>query len=620
MPGSENRRTRRLAAREACILPLVLGLLPAPVSADRRRIVLDGRFDDWAALAPACADARGDGGAGAFDLGRIWLAEDHERLFLHFETGRDALLQSDCDLRLCLDTDDDPATGLLVWPLGVDFCWDFGRCRGVSYHDGLAADVSWREAGFTALPTCSAEQFEVCFDRRARTADGHLLFPAATVRLLLRDPTAGGDRAPDRGGALAYAFDEGEAIAPLEILSLPRPAARACRLLSYNVRRDGLFDPVREASFRRLLRAIDPDVIAFQEVYLHDAETTRARIASWLGGDWQAREVADLILVARGTIASAHALAGDRAAAFLVEPGEGWKQDLVVIDAHLSCCDHDGERREQAGAIGDFIRAVRAGTAGLPSASAIVLAGDLNLVGTSGPLDTLLSGELGLSERVPREPAVPSACTWIPAGDGYTPGRLDFILHDAVHTRSLLDVVLRTEALPAEYLEASALQAHDTGTASDHLPVFVDFVPAAAESTPGPRAAEVCWALTLAGPNPAIGEVKLLLLVEDEEQSVQAGALRWPEARGALRGCSDASSALRGAARFVVTDVTGRALARLSSPPLVPGAYPLVWNGKDGQGRDAAAGLYWISPPKAGEMGAWFAEGRARSIAVTLVR
>jgi hypothetical protein len=64
--------------------------------------------------------------------------------------------------------------------------------------------------------------------------------------------------------------------------------------------------------------------------------------------------------------------------------------------------------------------------------------------------------------------------TWIDAGSSFPPGRLDY----AFVTDSVLDIdhefVLHTPALPDAALQRHGLQAGDTNTASDHLPVVID--------------------------------------------------------------------------------------------------------------------------------------------------
>ena len=567
-----------------------LVVAPAPARAVRHRIVLDGRFDDWADVTPACEAARArDGGgsstpgrsAGAVDIGRVWLAEDEERFYLSFEIVGEARLLAESALRLCLDIDDDAATGFLVWPLGVDFSWEFDRCRGVFHDGGRATDVSWRETGFTILPAHAATRFELCFDRAARLDGEHLLFPGGASRLLF-------EGAASCAGPIEYAFERGDPLAPLETIPLEKADPRACRLLTYNVRRDGLFDPGRTASFARILRAVDPDVIAFQELYLHDAGETRERLEEWLGGEWNASRSGDLIVAARRPILSMRPLAGNRAAAFAVSSCLDGARDLTLVDAHLSCCAHEPERLAQAAAIRAFLREICA--AADPSAPAIptVVAGDLNLVATSAPLDTLLDAS-DLRDLTPREPARPFACTWIPATDDYSPARLDFVLIQEADLRPIREIVLRTDTLSPETLESHGLHAHDTQIASDHLPVFIDLLPA--ETVVPPPA--MPWRLALAGPNPASTEVHLTLQVSESARRV------------------------RGVLMTSVRNCAGRTIARLSSTPLVPGLHELLWDCTTAQGRPAHAGIYWICTVNTAEP---HASITPQSIPVVLIR
>ena len=124
----------------------------------------------------------------------------------------------------------------------------------------------------------------------------------------------------------------------------------------------------------------------------------------------------------------------------------------------------------------------------------MVYAGDLNLVGYAQQLETLLSGDIvqtdiygvgappdwdgtAWADALPRQTHDPFTYTWRDDGDGnFPPGRLDFLLYsDAVQSLEH-GFVLRSEALPADVLAASAMLSDDTGIASDHFPVVCDLM------------------------------------------------------------------------------------------------------------------------------------------------
>ena len=137
----------------------------------------------------------------------------------------------------------------------------------------------------------------------------------------------------------------------------------------------------------------------------------------------------------------------------------------------------------------------------VPYNTPLVYGGDLNLVGYAQQLTTLLTGDVqdeatygaggppdwdgtDWADALPRHTHAPLSYTWLNEAEGdWPPGRLDYLLYsDAVITAEH-SFVLYTEGLPADALATHGLQANDTESASDHLPVVTDFVANALLST-----------------------------------------------------------------------------------------------------------------------------------------
>ena len=72
-------------------------------------------------------------------------------------------------------------------------------------------------------------------------------------------------------------------------------------------------------------------------------------------------------------------------------PDSLFTKDLLVINAHMSCCDNDNDRQEQADDFVNFILDAKStgGIIDLANETPFVLCGDLNLVGFSQQLQTL---------------------------------------------------------------------------------------------------------------------------------------------------------------------------------------------------------------------------------------
>ena len=159
------RRSSRLAA---LFLGLALCLTSGAEAADQRAILLDGEFRDWRGIRALLHDPVGDGAAGGIDLGRVRIAHDRRYLYLRLGVGRETILQNGLTesagshLRLYLDLDASPDTGLPVDGLGVELEARFGERQLFEYDAaGARRAVSPGLGKVTALPTHSAAAFEI---------------------------------------------------------------------------------------------------------------------------------------------------------------------------------------------------------------------------------------------------------------------------------------------------------------------------------------------------------------------------------------------------------------------------------------------------------------------------
>ncbi len=486
-PGRELSRNSGfpLAARMgmgavACAAALSLcpaaGAAPAPAGAPG---AVDGRFADW----PGTGET-----TGPLDL-RV--AGDRDRLVFAFTLPSEIVLQGDPGVDLYLDLDHDPATGLRIQGIGADLTWSFASREGRAYVLGLPVRVTAAGLDLRQAPTVSARRFEVALDRRPVVA-GAAMEGADTVSVVVcaRGRAAGGGAEPvcDRR-TLAV---PGTAAPPPEPRSLDRERPGDLRVLTYNVRFDGLF--THRERFARILAALDPDVVLFQEVFNHEPEETRDLMAEILPGrDWQAVGAGSGVVVSAVPVAASGALGGKRDAIWvrLESPGHDWPEGPLLLNLHPPCCDNDAGRREELDQAAAWIRDARA-AGRLDPATPVLVAGDMNLVGDASEQRTLLAGTIAdtlrfgppaapdgdgtpFADAFPRHLAGGEVYTWRSDEGPFAPGRLDYI----VYTDSVLEIgnrfVLWTPDLPPARLEALGLEPDDTAAASDHLPVVADF-------------------------------------------------------------------------------------------------------------------------------------------------
>ncbi len=587
-PGSFAARCGRnlRAAFVACAL-LAISCGQA-VAGDLHRVVLDGAFEDWDGLAPTWVDPTGDGGPSGFDVGNIWLANDEERLFLAFEVGGNLVINEDNQFTLYIDTDDNPATGYPLGFIGAELVWNFGDRAGFFFHSGGWIDIAWDDIELLCGPTHSSTIYELSIARDAVPGGVQPLFGGGPMRIVLRDQQGGGDWAPDMGGAIAYTFADGT-LPPLETIDLVREAG-PMRIVSYNVLQDRLFEYYPKQSFRRVLQALEPDVIAFQEIYDHTATETRLLVEEWLGGDWDAYKISDKVLVTRTDILAHYEIAGGRAAAYRVAPMGDLNADLLIINVHLSCCSADEQRQEQCDAIMAFIRDAKepGGLIDLAPENPILIIGDTNFVGLDRQLETLLTGDIfdnatygpdfapdwddsDLVDLYSRQPTEPLGYTWYKPWSDYWPARIDMLIYTDSNLSMAKSAILQTEVMPEWYRLEYGLEPDDTSNASDHLPHFADLTVAGTGVAEQLGPASQGWRLRRVDGGPGAAPVRLALDLPEESAPVAARELR-----------------------VAVHDLTGRLLRRLDAREQRATRFEIVWDGTDEQGRPISPGTYWV--------------------------
>jgi endonuclease/exonuclease/phosphatase family metal-dependent hydrolase len=308
---------------------------------------------------------------------------------------------------------------------------------------------------------------------------------------------------------------------------LARADPAALRLVTYNVRWNSIFaevDAGRAERFARLARALDPDVLCLQEIGVHPDDMGRPGAKRWGAADvvellevllpggtgWHAFQGGDNVIASRYPLARTRSRPkpeGERSLALaLVDlPDERFAADLYVIANHFKCCDperFDAARQEQADAIAAWLRDVQSpgGELDLPRGTPFAVVGDLNLVGSLRPLDTLVAGDVyderrfgkdfapdwdasPLADLHPRHNADPRADDWTWAGgsERFPPSRLDFVLYSDSVLQVARSLALDTTTWSDAELGRAGLERWDTtadgaGRYVDHLPIVCDLL------------------------------------------------------------------------------------------------------------------------------------------------
>ncbi len=453
-----------------------------------QQINLDEDFSDWTDETLLFSDLLNDNQA-SIDFGSFYVNDDERFIYFLLEVGPEINLQENNSITLFIDTDNNPSTGLSKDNLGIDFEFTFGDKRGKLYFpNGSSVFIYHDDIGLINSPTVSSNKFELMLSKDA-VISNNLVFPSDTIHLFVQDPSS--DRLPDENG-INYVMKN--STIQFKEYSISKKDENQLRVLSYNVERDSPFDPSKKAYFERIIKAINPDVIGFQEIYDHSALDAQNFVASILPDEtwYSSKTVPDIIVVSKFPITKTAQTDGN--GIFLLDLRPKFDSDLFFISAHTPCCTNNTGRQEEIDNFMSFLRDSKNGTSSIPieENTPIVIVGDMNLVGFKRQQTTLITGDIFYEgiygadfnpdwDETPLEDAKPvttnttGTFTWFNEGSSFFPGRLDYIVFSNSVMTEENSFALFTRALPADSLSAYNLQKEDVVNAADHLPTVVDF-------------------------------------------------------------------------------------------------------------------------------------------------
>jgi len=492
------------------------------------RHVTDGAFDDWTGAATILRDPADAPLPSAIDVRTVSMGDDPRFVHLAIDVARVVNAQSmPGTLRLALNADGDSSTGATVDATrGVDLTVElsrrdrpqpggYGAGNGIRFVsvDGPGPLRSGYEVGLLVAPTTSASRFEVRIDRGVRTPDGRQLFVGQHVDVSLDFSDTSGVR--DETANATYRFETSFDATPppgAPLVAIAKPPA-TFRTLQWNVGGTRLRDHAE--AFARVFSALEPDVLLLDEVYetvtIDDLRALFAMVGS-TGAQWRfvighgggrqkgviasrepMREEPQLRQVSYPVGSLAALEANGAASAFkellAVERRIGlatagaWvrvgDREALFVPVDLQSGGYDGSaedrlRELQATTLRGAVVHVT-GRAPTP----IVIAGDLNLVGSTRPREDLGAG-LDSGRDLEAAPASllgdRSFVTWRDRRLGpFTPGRLDYTLFTSSTFEPVQAFVFDTTALSRSTLAAAGLSGDESAVTSGHLPVVCDF-------------------------------------------------------------------------------------------------------------------------------------------------
>jgi len=462
-------------------------------------IFLDGKTDDWNVPVPTYNDTENDGNV--FDFKYFSVTNDEQFLFIRLNFTPEAKLIENNLLALYIDGDNNNATGVSTNGIGAELRWDFGNRTGQFFKNGTT-NISFPEIQFRTLPTVTDTTYEIAIGRNVLPNGSDPLFSSLSIKIFIKDNDTNGDWMPNNGVTFEYTFDN-TPTTPLVPIEISREDTSLLRVMNWNVFFDGLLEPGRADNFERILQAIQPDIICFNEFFNSSATQVVDAInqmlplpgsASWYGVKLDAGNVT----ISKYPIIQSWAVyPGRRITASLIDLPQYNEKDIMVINSHFICCGvagRDSIRQLEADATIAFILDAKSvgGLIDLPANTPFLIAGDLNLVGLRQQLTTLTTGEIintqifgngsppdwdntDLEDLLSSQTDKRTAYTWRSDNSSFPPGRLDFQIYSNSVLTVEKDYVIQTEVMNTSRLTQYGLQQFDTRDASDHFPKVTDY-------------------------------------------------------------------------------------------------------------------------------------------------
>jgi len=453
-------------------------------------IILDEVYDDWSQN-DIVSEEIGD--ASGLDIESLSIANDDNYLYFKIDLDREVLLQSSSGILLAIDIDANANTGLNLEGMGAEIVFNFGQRAGRFYRGNNNSEIYHTDIGLITSPTVTSSSFEVAI-RRDFIIDGNVIGIDGDISVYVLDNSSStADYIPNRMEFARYTLKENVTMATAEF-SLDPDADSDFRILSYNVKRDNIFDFFLRDSYQNIFNAIQSDIYCFQEVYDNSAEDLFNLLDGWgvldHSTEWHYKKHGnDIITISKYPIVFSRFMAGNGLYVLDVNGTE-----VVVYNLHLPCCDNDSGRREEIDVMLANIRESRQGNSSyvFEDEAPIIILGDMNFVGFSEQVESILNGDIinnnnygddfimdydgtGLADLKPRTTGLSSSFTWYNPGSSFFPGRLDYIFYTDSRLEIKNSFTLFTEAMSDDWLDANGMMSFDASLASDHLPLVADF-------------------------------------------------------------------------------------------------------------------------------------------------
>lgn len=465
-------------------------------------ITIDGLFDDWAEVDISYSDSQGDGADA--DFADIKITYDNDFLFIYFNVHDGEYLMQDWnEFHLYIDADNDTTTGYYINGIGAELDWLFGDRSGSYYiMDGII-DIYQNDLTLRMAPTITNHEFEICISRNSNvlTMDGTQVLVEGKVILTDTGPNA--DQIPDENGGISFSIGE-DYIMPPTPITFDKRDETDIRLVTHNVWNSSLLDPNYEVYFQRIYQALDPDIVALQEMY-ENTNQLHSLFNDWFPDEqwYVSSQFRDNIIISKYPVLEEdYFTSSERTMVAMLNTEDDLGSNLMIFNAHLACCNNDESRQYDADEFVSNWRDWRENDNGpftLTEGTPFVYVGDFNLVGYRQQLTTFTEGDIedentfgddynldwdntSIADLFSRHSHIRMGYTWRWDNSSFSPGKLDYVLY----TDSVLDTskhfVFNTLTMDSASLAEYGLEAMDSYNSSDHSPRVLDIkIPADVE-------------------------------------------------------------------------------------------------------------------------------------------
>lgn len=478
-----------------CFFALLIFVKPA-LAQKNTEIILDGKCDEWKEIAGVSQTPKNDIQNWFTGL-KAW--NDDRYLYIQISFSKPLLIKEENNIFLEIDADNNPKTGYRVNGLGAEFGYVFGQRHGFLNLTSTSQMFGHSEIGLIINPNYEASDFEIAIDLYTHFESPQKIFHHDTIAITLWNRRLNEDLIPHGGIPFQYVLQKDnpyhQSKATLNTLN-----KESLRVMTWNVFYDGITDTNRKMQFHSVLTGIQPDIIALNECWSSDTADITLALNEFFPDSsrlWRStNNVLGNVICAPYPITVSGQIGTDHRLQYaLIQTRDKAVKDLLVINAHLSCCSADSMRDIECLEILSFIDKLKRKEIdlGMNNNPAFVILGDMNFVGKVNQLLWLQHNTSSFTQKeggngpdwngaslidlCPLQIGNNFTYTWQDLLKSFSPSRLDYFFYTASVIQPINSFVLNTFLMHPDTLKYYNLKKTDTRKASDHFPVVADFMP-----------------------------------------------------------------------------------------------------------------------------------------------